>query len=687
MKRLICYTLFSILILSCERPQPIKLVRGDCPPGSLFDGKNCFVSVGTHCSGSKDCIGGFCMYNNGEKYCTEACSEDYDCPAGYFCSKVGADKLCVKSVYSRTVCTLNEECAPCGLCINGLCELSNVCIVTLCSEDSDCGSCRVCSDGRCIPVERCGRGCTSNMDCDINQICDRDYQGRLACIDKKPAEVGMYCSGTDERECNSGICLKVDGYPYSYCSRECKGDGDCPYDYYCGVFPSYGQNRVCIQRNEYSPLPCNNSLDCKDGLKCRFAYLRDERCITTFCGLLNNRAATRYYCNKDEDCRWGVCGKLEYCKDECGGVCVRPCKEDFDCPEGYICERFLSMDGGLPYNGCIYYKEVKKDVGEFCNYSEKECKTSICIDNSDLPYCSRTCERDSDCEDRMVCDVYNGKNVCIYRATESECYRDQDCPEGYACRFDMEKSRIVCSVVDGDFSNAGEDCNKGCTSGICIAGYNKCSALCLDRSDCPPNFICVFSGLNGINGSITAKICVPDQGSLFPCVRDEGCPNGEVCHTYFDKRSGMIEPVCVKVYRESKGYNEVCSSNEECSSGVCLPDGSLDGFSGRCTKFCAVDGDCAGGDICRVVPFYYSPDYAKPVRVCAPEVEKGEDGQSCKDDPLSCKRGFCVDIEGLGPVCTERCRDHFDCLKSLTVCRLIDKIGTICLPVTYVKEE
>ena len=687
MERRLLPILSVLLLLSCERPQPVEPVRGDCPIGSVTDGRYCIVSVGTQCKGSRDCVGGFCMYNNDEKYCTERCNEDYDCPSGYFCSKVGADKLCVKSIYSRTICSKDSECEPCGLCMNNLCELSTVCIVTLCSNDSDCGSCRACSDGRCIPIERCGRSCNSNMDCDTNQICDRDYQGRLACIYKMPAGTGMYCSGTDERECESRICLKADGYPYSYCSRSCNVDTDCPFGYYCGRFPSYGKDMVCIQKNEYNPLPCNSSLDCKDELRCRYAYVDNGQGITSFCGLLNNKVSSRNYCDKDEDCRWGICGRLEYCKDECRGVCVRPCKEDFDCPEGYICERFLSIDGDLPYSGCISYKDVKKDTGEFCNYSKDECKTSICIDNSDLHYCSNTCKSNTDCTDKMVCSEYNNEKVCIIEVSESECYRDADCPKGRYCSFDSDFGRLLCTEPGGDFSRAGEDCTNRCTSGICLTSYDKCSAFCRDRSDCPTDYMCIFAELNGRSGGIIAKLCIPDQGSFFPCVRDEGCPDGEVCHTYFDKRSGMVEPICLRVYGDSKDYNIECSSNEECKSGVCLPDRYADGFYGRCTRFCAVDEDCIDGDVCRIVPFYYSPDYARPVRVCAPKAEKGDIGQSCVEDPFSCNTGFCANLSEGESICTERCRDHFDCLKSLTVCRLVDRIGTICLPVNYVQEE
>ncbi len=104
MNKLIIILLLSIFFTFCERPEPVQPERGDCPAGSLMVGKNCVVSVGTACEGSDDCIGGFCVSNYNEKYCSQRCSEDYDCPLGYFCSRTGADKLCVnQSIRPRYV--------------------------------------------------------------------------------------------------------------------------------------------------------------------------------------------------------------------------------------------------------------------------------------------------------------------------------------------------------------------------------------------------------------------------------------------------------------------------------------------------------------------------------------------------------------------------------------------------------
>ncbi|MGC9042310.1 MAG: Dickkopf N-terminal cysteine-rich domain-containing protein [Myxococcota bacterium] len=689
------FVILSLFIpLSCERPERIELVRGDCPAGSLKSGDYCLVSVGTGCNGSDDCIGGFCMYNYGERYCTQRCEEDYDCPPGYFCSKAGSDKLCIKSIYSRTVCSNDKECEPCGLCINNLCELSTICVVTLCKDDSDCGSCRRCVDGRCIPIERCGRGCNSNMDCDKNQICDRDYQGRLACIPRTPSETGMYCEGEEPyKECAGGLCLKADGYAYSYCSRLCKTDSDCPYDFYCGIFPTYPDKNVCIKKGMYEPRRCNNSKDCNYGLKCRYAFSDDKSSIATFCGILNNGAISRDYCDTSYECRWGMCGRLKYCKDSCRNICTMPCLMDYDCPEGFVCEELLSSENDILYRGCVNYKDVKKETGEYCTYSNEECKSSICVKNSDLPYCSEICKSTLDCPENFVCDFYENEQLCLMELSDDGCNRDGDCTDGLFCSLiDSDgQGRVQCYRSDTDSALPGEICDRPCSSGICLFEYNRCSAFCVDKSDCPDGYICAFFTLNvGFNMDIIKKLCIPHPGSLYQCVRDEGCPEGEVCRISFDKRSGEAEPLCMKVYTELKKYGDECSSNEECESGVCLPDKDTDAsinYIGKCTRFCAIDSDCSNPDICRIVPFYLSRDYAKAVRVCARKPADADVGQSCSNNPYVCDSGLCANVDEKNSFCTERCRDHFDCTKSLTVCRLIDKIGTICLPVTYFQEE
>lgn len=681
--------LVSVILVSCESPKPVLLVRGDCPVGSLMAGKNCIVSVGTKCKGGNDCIGGFCISGYDERYCSQRCTEDYDCPLGYFCSRTGSEKLCVKSIYSRTICNHDQECGPCGLCIANLCEISPFCVVTLCMADSDCGSCRVCEDGQCAPIERCGRSCNSNLDCDPSQICDRDYQGRLACIPRLPNEIGMYCDGTDARQCNSSICLSTDGYPLSYCSRRCSNDADCPYDYYCGVFPSYPGGNVCIKRGVYRPDRCNSSEDCMYDLKCRYAYLEDRSGITTFCGILNNGAVSTYFCDKDIECRWGMCGRPSYYKDSDRGICTRPCSEDFDCPDGYVCEDMLSVDEGLGYRGCVKYQDVKKDIGEFCTYSPDECKSGICVDHNDssIPYCSSDCSDDTDCPLGYSCMPFNDSNLCQMKEDPKPCFSDRDCEVGSYCA--VIDGEIGCVKFLQEVSLVGEECRHPCSSGICLSGYNRCSAFCQGLQDCPEGYVCLFADINlEGNESSRSRICYPDPGSLYPCVRDEGCPRGEYCRVNFDSRSGYIEPVCVRVQDTLRDYREDCLSNDDCKSGICLFSDSPDIVSsGLCSRFCAEDDDCRDGDVCRTVPYYYSRDYAVPVRICAREPIPFEVGQGCASNPSSCISGFCQNLEDRVAICTERCRDHYDCIKSLTVCRLVDRIGTICLPVNYFQEE
>ncbi|MCX7959095.1 MAG: hypothetical protein N3B13_08620, partial [Deltaproteobacteria bacterium] len=322
-----------------------------------------------------------------------------------------------------------------------------------------------------------------------------------------------------------------------------------------------------------------------------------------------------------------------------------------------------------------------------------ECRSSICIKNSDIPYCSEACANESDCPQDFVCRELNGMSVCLKEVSPCECYCDKDCPVGSFCSLTEEgdKREVKCSIPTGDYSSAGESCINPCSSGLCLSETSTCSAFCRSREDCPSDHVCVFAGLNiSLQERKVVKICIPNPGSLYTCIRDEGCPDGEVCRVFFDKRSGEIEPVCMKLHRDLKNYSEICYSNEECRSGVCLPDSASDissDFSGRCTRFCATDEDCVSNQICRIVPVYFSPEYAKSARICAPKPDKSAVGQSCSDDPYVCDSGFCANVDNSNSFCTERCRDHFDCVKSLTVCRLIDRIGTICLPVNYFQEE
>ncbi len=101
-------------------------------------------------------------------------------------------------------------------------------------------------------------------------------------------------------------------------------------------------------------------------------------------------------------------------------------------------------------------------LGDACRY-DAQCTTGSCIEAADEPlihYCSKSCTRDSDCDDAMICE----RDACRYReptpgAIGSTCTRDRECARG-------------------------ECIDSGTCSIRCVSG----------RDDCPADYACEHLG-------------------------------------------------------------------------------------------------------------------------------------------------------------------------------------------------
>jgi hypothetical protein len=684
----------------CRKPGDLTYSQGICGFGQVEVGSNCVVVTGRPCQADGFCLGGECITDGDEQYCTNLCASDEECPETFICENAGEMAYCRKDPKALGRCRSDADCGECASCISGRCRISQVCIITICERDADCGSCRRCEDGACAPIAQCGPACASSWDCLPDEICTFDYQGSLACLPWIAGGFASPCSTVTGLQCESGVCLYGEGVGTvydTYCSSQCADTAhstDCPPGYRCRDYPPFDDgNTYCVHPEKDFPENCDSQYQCEHGLVCRYGVSRDQQRITSYCadGVPDGRGLGRA-CGESEPCLTGIC------PDD--GICTMPCglTDDGydlgDCPEAYSCARLKTSqfsDPQFEFNGCLHYSYLKAETGDFCPGGNDDCESGLCLADGgggSLPRCSIACSETSrPCPNYFTCaELPDASHACVFDVFESTCASDGDCAPGEACASDEATGsrNPACRAVKGDEGKPGEACKAGtslnCTSGLCLED-GICSGFCKSSADCLPGFVCDFGSINdGFGNFIVIKGCIHDPGSMLFCVHDPGCPAGdEVCRAFIWGRTGEIRSWCRELRPDWLSDGAPCKENAECASGVCLANSS-------CTSLCANDNDCGPGEVCATVAYYDTEINARPVLACrpAPPSEKGflEPGQECAGDG-DCASGKCATgLVGL-PFCYERCRDNWDCVGSFTVCRNEPRYGNICTPADY----
>ncbi|MBI5524941.1 MAG: hypothetical protein HY897_01260 [Deltaproteobacteria bacterium] len=684
----------------CRKPGDLTFSRGACGFGQVEVGSNCVVVTGRPCGQDGYCMGGECITDGDERYCTSVCTADEECPATYLCENAGEKAYCRKDPGALGRCRTDDDCGECASCISGHCRESQVCIVVICDGDADCGSCRRCEGGACVPIADCGPACASSWDCLPDEICTFDYQGTLACLPFIAGGFASPCSLVTGLQCESGICLYGEGVGAvydTYCSSACADtahSADCPPGYRCRSYPPFGDgNYYCVRPDKDFPEECSSDYGCSAGLICRFGVSRDQQRVVTYCasGVPNGRGLGRA-CGEAEPCLTGIC------PDD--GICTKPCglSDDGydlgDCPESYSCTPLKTSqfsDPRFEFNGCLHYSYLKAETGDFCPGGGGDCESGLCLTGGGggpLPRCSIPCtETSPSCPAYFACDdLPDGSKACRFDVYEGACGADADCGERAACASDESSgSRYpACRTIAGDEGKPAEECKDNaslnCTSGLCLSD-GVCSAFCRSGDDCPQGFICDYGSINDGQGNlIIVKACIHDPGSMLFCVHDSGCPAAdEVCRAFIWGRTGEVRSWCRKARPDWLLDGVPCKENAECASGLCLGNTA-------CTSLCAADNDCGPDEVCASAAYYDTEVNARPAQACRPKPssEEGffETGQACLKD-ADCLSGKCATgLVGL-PFCYERCRDNVDCLESFTICRIEPGYGNICTPADY----
>ncbi len=375
---------------------------------------------------------------------------------------------------------------------------------------------------------------------------------------------------------------------------------------------------------------CSYDTDCAGTSICSNGKCADpaelERAISGQCKVSSD-------CSLNETCLAGIC---EPRKPENGGdpesVCAvtrsTECDDDLCLPSGALedcdeppCKLILDclqpVGKAKPAHSCL---------------EDAHCSTGWCRDG----VCASVCLGDGSCPNDYSCvEVFDEPpwgdqagilNLCLPGSFESiPCDAPAMCPSNLTCTYRYpEDASTRCSAARGA-GVAGQLCSiGGCESGVCVDN-GRCTQPCLETLDCEAGTICDQIRLTGLPGEPVVSACVPPHDACFNPF-DCRLRNDLICSVR--TLLGRDHPIfrC----RDNAGVRtgEPCSTNQECSSGLCTPEGlcgqlcDVDtdcrcAFDADCRAWCEEDDDCWLDWTCGAMPFT-TAERTYTVRTCRP---------------------------------------------------------------------
>lgn len=628
----------------------------------------------------KDCVdicynhicgaGAHCIARNNRPHC--------DCIAGH--TRISGDPT---GACAPNVCQTNKECRTDQICTitrRGVLDCVDVCDSIKCGPNADCiaidhtATCR-CKDNfignpedlfrGCVPKDKC----TSNTDCQTEQVCHLNENGVKSCVD-----------GCSVNLCGpNAICLTNEHFVTCTCdegftgrpsdanvgchkiSNECFTDEQCPSNAICVHGPNEinicqdpckqflcGENAICSSLNHRAQCSCRPGFIgdpfhmCLDPDECK----NDKECPNDSICKLDKETNTRKCVNV---CLYTECGKNAlckthrhkaqcFCKPSFDGdpydihigcnvpVLSNLCQNDFDCKRGFKCSPTIS--GVLDcVDACSTLACGPNSKCQSIDHQPQcECLPGYDGDPSDqqngcIKYDSDECHEDIDCLNSTdVCKTLkNGIRKCFNACQFITCGSGSKCiaTEHRAfcdCLEDHVRDQNQVCIPRKDECVADYQCSAMAKCRTNAFGIRTCAEACIDFT-CSPNSRCVTfhhqeqcqcePGFTGDPLSRTG--CVPI--SLHKCNNDEDCPSmNEVC---LADRNGVRKCTdgCSKY---ECGKNAICvveNRNPECkcpTSGLYLGN-AYDHKVGCVRVECITDSDCPDDKACSTQNHCYDP--------------------------------------------------------------------------------
>lgn len=374
-----------------------------------------------------------------------------------------------------------------------------------------------------------------------------------------------------------------------------------------------------------------------------------------------------------------VCNGVD---DDCDGKADEPFDKDAD---GYpTCGKFDDKLNPIPNTSDCNDNDpaIHPGVEEVCNGADDNCNGLVdeepnnCSDMAPPELCwtnhkdasgslAPICIPPGDCRFEGCktggCDPATGK------CTKADCVTDPTvCPAGTIC--DPKSRTCLQAGGPGDKCDTDAQCTTRDATLHCIDSGDHgtiCTKACCASEDCPTGTFC-RAGSNGTD------ICLKgsDAGlTLGSKAGNDSCSTGADCRSGVCTTSKCVDSCCGSLTCGSGGtcalrktsftcgsapgsgnYNDSCSGDSNCKSGVCMP-----GY-GYCTQHCCASSDCPDGrDSCQLFRAGTSP-----VTICAPfsimpthATKKG--GDTCGGNG-DCRGGTCTSGH-----CDDFCCHDADC--------------------------
>ena len=653
----------------------LRCASGYCEMYPLEDGTPC--DTGSVCELSGACVSGQCI------------GKPLDCDDGNVCTDDSCDPKegCVHKPNSEP-CDDQNPCTDTSTCEGGVCVgHDNKC---QCTTDKDCADKN--DDDLCNGVLHCVSG---HCEVDPNTVvkCDgpaKDACHTLVCEPKTgqcvptPAQNGTPCDDgskcTTLDQCIDGQC--VGGTPLSCDDQNPCTDDACDLAAGCTHTPNSApcdDQDFCTVGDVCKDGKCvgQTPRDCSDGNPCT-----DDRCEGTSCVHDPNSAP----CD-DKD----PCTSNDYCEQ---GLCVG--HGEPDCDDKNPCTQDSCEKG----TGCVHkpLSAVPCDDGNACTV-DSGCVDGVCKGGTPV-----ACDDNNICTDDS-CDPVKG---CVFTPNSRPCDDQNPCTTGDHCQA---------SECVGGPAPSCDDLNP-CTDDSCdpakgcVHVFN--SAPCEDGSACTQNDQCVLGQCVGgkavdcdDNNLCTTDSCDPAKGCVhtpntLPCDDGNACTEGDRCSNGVcqggstkvcmdgnpcttdncDPKTGCV--FTPKPDNTTCDDGNACTSNDKCSQGQCVGQGTQCNDGNPCTDDrcnsvqgcyyvnntnpCDDNNRCTEGDVCSNGQCAGKPISCDDGNVCTEDLCDKAIGcyyqfntKDCEDGNLctlgdKCQKGVCVPGSG-----TPNCDDNNPC--------------------------
>ena len=441
-----------------------------------------------------------------------------------------------------------------------------------CSGDSDCTEAPLCLKADAAESGTCAVPCP-NGSCESGKSC------------RNIAEKGWFCVEAAARLCDpcavdadcqtlghAGAACVNYGAIGRFCGVACTGDADCGAGYACrsGLSTSGSAVQQCVKL----------SADGKTQVECGCSERAKSQKLATACGsagcagsrscgesglsACSAATAAAETCNGiDDDCDGET--------DEIGGPAGSPaalCDDKNACTSD-ICD---------PSKGCVY---TPKDSGA-CSDGDACTKDDACAAGKCKGGAALNCDDANACSSDG-CDAIQG---CQYSWPAKGCDDGNPCTGGDTCKNGQCK---------GGAPTLCDDKNP-CTADICEPSLPEgCTAVAVEGGACTDGDACTGGDTCSGGACLGQKAGCDDAN---PCTKDS-CDSAKGCVNLADDGTGCDDnnpctsnELCNKGQCKG-GAPKVCSSDNPCLVGVCLPS------TGECGAKIKPDGTaCSDGQVC-----------------------------------------------------------------------------------------